>query len=255
MPHAVATRRQAGSALLYLTWSDRSELGRVVDAMSGTLVAARLDLLAFLGAGTIPVGAPCVPRAQGGLFVVYRLTAALSDYAGFGPGVIVSVVVSLATGGWAGRRLGVGRLHGTALVLSLGVILSATVTPSHDALVHGAVGSGACDLSRIGPASLGELVWPSETLLNILLFVPLGVAIGLCPWARPTFVVAASAFVLPFAIELIQMIALQFGRECQSADIFDNLTGLTLGIVAAIAARRILSEAQSAGASGTGQPT
>ena len=161
-----------------------------------------------------------------------QLASELRDYAGFGPGLVISLVISVAVSGFVGRALAISRAHGWALVMSLGVVLAATITPSREALLFGAQGSGTCDLSRIGLASWGELSHLDDASLNTLLFVPLGVAIGLCPRSRATLVILVGALVLPAAIELLQLVAVNLGRACQSADVVDNLFGLLLGLVA-----------------------
>jgi hypothetical protein len=163
----------------------------------------------------------------------------------------VSIVAALVLGAWAGRLVGGGWVLGFALVLSLGLVLSATVTPGLDAL-SGIGGSGVCDLRRVGPPPLADLVWPREALLNILLFVPLGVVIGLCPPTRARTVLAAGAIGLPFAIELVQMQVERLGRQCQSADVVDNLIGLGVGLALALLLRAVTGPVRRAGRSEAG---
>ncbi len=165
----------------------------------------------------------------------------LDTYSGFLPGVVISLVVSLALARRVGRMLGVGPALGFGLVISLGVVLSATVTPSYDALTRDVLGTGTCDLARDRLPSWNQLARPGDILLNVLLFLPLGIAIGLCPPSRVKLGVVALAVVLPFAIEVVQLIAIPLGRACQSGDVIDNLTGLTLGVVLASAARWIVA--------------
>lgn len=167
---------------------------------------------------------------------LHRLAENLREYAGFGPGVAISLVVSLLACGFASHALRISKAHGWALLMCLGVVLSATITPSRDALLFGAQGSGTCDLSRIVLAPLQDLGHLNDTSLNILLFVPLGLAIAVCPRSRATFIVLAGAFVLPASIELIQLLVPPLGRECQSADVIDNLTGLVLGLAGGVVA-------------------
>jgi hypothetical protein len=126
-------------------------------------------------------------------------------------------------------------------------VLSATITPSRDAIRFGALGSGTCDLGRIGLASWSDLGHLDDTSLNILLLVPLGIAIGLCARSPAKRVILVGALVLPFSIELIQLVAVPLGRECQSADVVDNVTGLLLGLVAGTAAGVIWSHRHSSG--------
>ncbi len=161
-----------------------------------------------------------------------ELAAVLRDYAGFVPGLAVSLVVSLAASGYVSRALAISRRHGWALVMSLGVVLSATITPSREALLFGALGSGTCDFSRIGLASWHQLSHLDDVSLNVLLFVPFGIAIGLCPRSRAKLAVLVGALALPVAIELLQLVAVALGRQCQSSDVVDNLSGLLLGVFA-----------------------
>lgn len=157
----------------------------------------------------------------------------LEPYAGFIPGVAVSLALTLLLGRRLGSWLGTSPLAGASLIFAAGIVLSATVTPSHDALAHGFVGGGTCDLTRWGLPTSNQLRWPGEITLNILLFVPLGFAIGLLPSVRARPWIVALGYALPFAIEALQLVVLQLGRECQSGDVIDNAAGLTLGLFAA----------------------
>jgi hypothetical protein len=172
---------------------------------------------------------------------VRELIIQMRDYAGLGPGLVVALAVSIVTSGVVSRSLGTSRLHGGAVVMGIGLVLAATVTPSREALLFGAVGSGTCDMSRVGLPSWWELRHISDATLNILLFVPLGLAIGACPPSPARRVVLLLAFALPVAIELIQLLVLPLGRECQSSDVVDNVIGLAAGILAARAAHLVAS--------------
>jgi len=170
--------------------------------------------------------------------VIERIAWILRDYAGFLPGILATLVVGLATARPIGRRLGSSPALGWALVVSVGIILSATITPSYDALRHGAVGSGACDLSGLAPPAWGDLRRLSDALLNVLLFVPLGFAIGLLPPSPARSRLVILAYALPLGVETLQLIVVQLGRECESADVLNNLVGLTAGLAAGLAVRR-----------------
>ena len=161
---------------------------------------------------------------------IHRLEGSLRDYAGFGPGIVISLVVSLMACGYVSRAMRISGAHAWALAMSLGVVLSATVTPSREALLFGAQGSGVCDFSRVGLASWWELSHVDDASLNVLLFVPLGILIALCPRSRAKVTAVAGALVLPASIELLQLVVVALGRECQSADVIDNLSGLLLGL-------------------------
>jgi glycopeptide antibiotics resistance protein len=146
------------------------------------------------------------------------------------PGAAIVLVVSLVVSGAVGRALRVRRPVAWVMVLSLGVILAATMTPQWEALAFGAQGSPSCDFSRIGLAPLREFLRFSDTSLNVLIFVPLGATIGLLPRSRRSAVVMIAAIALPFAIETIQLLLPVLDRACESADVVDNLTGLVIGL-------------------------
>ena len=148
----------------------------------------------------------------------------------FLPGAAISVVTGLAAGGWAGRAMGVRRAVAVALIVSLGIVLSATLTPQWEALAFGARGPASCDFSRIGLASLEELRTKGDALGNILMFIPLGVTISLLPRSRRKAAIVGFAIALPFAIETIQLLLPVLDRACESADVVDNLTGLVIGL-------------------------
>lgn len=154
------------------------------------------------------------------------------DYIGFVPGLLVSVLVALAVGGHVAGRLRVNRTTAVLLVISLGVVLAATVTPSREALI-GAVPPvpARCDMSRFWLAPLSAYGRVSDTSLNVLLFVPLGALIGLTPPSPYRWPIILAAIALPFVIEGFQLIAAPLGRACQSGDVVDNLAGLVLGLV------------------------
>jgi VanZ family protein len=147
------------------------------------------------------------------------------------PGTFVAFVLSALLSPAVARALGVRRVVAWALLLSFGIIIAATLTPLRGAFA-GDVGSGTCDLSRLGPASVEELQTDRDALLNMLIFVPFGLAIGLCPRSRPKTTIVAVAIALPFAIEAIQLLVPALARGCQSADVADNLVGLVVGIAA-----------------------
>lgn len=161
----------------------------------------------------------------------------MSNVEWFGPGTVISAVLAGVVSGFVGRRLGARPLVAWLVVFSLGTIFAATLTPIHGALETGSAGVGTCDLSRFGPARLADLRTLNDTSLNVLLFLPLGAAIGFLPDRRRKVVVAAVAIGLPFAIEGIQLVATSLHRGCQSADVADNLTGLLLGFAAGQALR------------------
>jgi VanZ family protein len=158
----------------------------------------------------------------------------------FVPGMAVTLVAAALAARPLARFLDVDALVATVLLLGFGAVLSATLTPSWDALRAGVQGSGVCDLSRIGLAPLSELRSVNDTSLNVILFMPLGVALGALPATRRTAVVVAIAFALPFVIEGTQLVVPALDRACQTADLFDNVSGLVLGGGIALVSRAVL---------------
>lgn len=151
----------------------------------------------------------------------------------FLPGVAISVVLALAFAPLVARWLVTRPLVAFLMLVSLGTILAATLTPGAEALAEGIVDGGGCDLSRFGPAPLSELTRISETSLNILLFVPLGIAVGALPLSRRSTATLLATLLLPFVVEATQALVESLGRVCESEDVFDNLTGLVIGLLIA----------------------
>ena len=155
------------------------------------------------------------------------------------PGAAISVVVSIAASGAVGRALRVRQPVAWVMVLSLGIIIAATLTPRWAALAFGARGSSSCDFSRIGLASLEQLLSANDSSGNVLMFIPFGVAIGLAPRSRRKAAIVTFAIALPFAIETIQLLLPALDRACESADVVDNLTGLAIGLAGGSVAGRL----------------
>ncbi len=122
---------------------------------------------------------------------------------------------------------------------SPGLVAAATLTPTAVAL-DGAASDGVCRVSRFGLVPLGTLLSVNGASLNVLLFLPLGVAIGLLPRTRATLLVLLAAIALPFVVEAVQLVLVFLGRQCQVADIFDNLAGLAVGLVLGATAYALL---------------
>ena len=167
----------------------------------------------------------------------------LRDYIWFWPGVAVAVIVAAAASGRLARAWRLSRAVAFGLVFSLGLIVAATLTPSRDALLFGIPGPGTCDLSGFLPPALSDLRTLNDTSLNVLLFLPLGLTVGVAAPSRRTLALVVASVALPFAIEGIQLVVTPLGRACQSVDVVDNLTGLVLGgaiaVLASAAARLV----------------
>jgi VanZ family protein len=149
------------------------------------------------------------------------------------PGTIVALSVSILASGAVGRWLRVRQSVAWLGLLSAGVIVASTLTP----LDPGSVvirDVRVCEDFRTSLAPISEILRGSDATLNILLFVPLGLAIGLSPWSFRTLVVALLALASPFAIEALQFAVPPLGRGCETADIVDNVTGLVIGLVVGV---------------------
>lgn len=148
----------------------------------------------------------------------------------FVPGLAIFVLVGLGVARRVARRLRTDVAIAFALIVSFGVIVSATLTPLRGDFNFAAVG-GTCDLSRLGLAPIGDLLRIDDTSLNIVMFIPFGIAIGLLGRSRRKAILIVFAVALPFAIETTQLLVPALERGCQSADVIDNLTGLLVGLV------------------------
>lgn len=122
-------------------------------------------------------------------------------------------------------------------IMSLGLIASATLTPGSDAPFRSAF---ACVIERPDVLGVSELFQPSERSLNVLLFIPLGLATALLPRWRYAAVALAAGLAAPVVIELAQRVLPALGRGCQSADVVDNLTGLVIGCFLGLVVRLAL---------------
>jgi len=157
------------------------------------------------------------------------------------PGVVVFAVVGAALGRRLARPLAAPPFVSCLLIVSLGIVLSATLTPLRGTPETAAISQMTCDLSTLAIAPLGWLVSANDRSLNILLFIPLGVSLGLFPRSRHTAVLVLAALVLPFAIEATQLLVPILGRGCESADVIDNLIGLIVGLVSGAVAGQLLT--------------
>ena len=166
---------------------------------------------------------------------------ALAALPWFLPGFAISVVVGYVVRHRAARVLGASPLLGWAVVVSLGIVASATLTPLHEAAFEGGVQTTGCDFSRVGLASLEDVLELGDTFLNILLFIPLGAALGLLPRSRRKGWLVLGGLSLPFVIETTQLIATPLDRACQSADVVDNVSGLLIGFVIGSVAGFVMS--------------
>jgi VanZ family protein len=152
----------------------------------------------------------------------------------FLPGLAITTVIALAIAGRVARRLRTERWIAVLLVMSVGAVLAATIPPISGGLDYHPPPPGQCDFSRIGPAALSQYLQIDDPSLNVILFVPLGLAIGLLgrsPAAARLFV---PALALSPAVEATQSLVPILGRGCESADVVDNLLGLGIGLAVGV---------------------
>jgi hypothetical protein len=151
-----------------------------------------------------------------------------SDYPGFLPGLLISVVVGAIARRPVARRLGMSGLEAWVLIVSTGAVLAATLPPGAEAPTS--LIKDGCDTSRLGPAPISAYLRFGTTSLNVLLFVPLGWAVTRIGRPRIRAVAVLLAVLLPIAIEVTQLVAAPLGRACQVPDVIDNLIGLGIGM-------------------------
>jgi glycopeptide antibiotics resistance protein len=162
----------------------------------------------------------------------------LGEYPWLLPGIVAALVVGVALSGRAAGWLGTTRPVAAVMLVTLLVILAATLAPPGLSPAVETVAQGTCDLSRIGLPSPAQL-FARDVAGNVLAFIPLGFAIGMIPRSRRKALVLAGAVALPFLIEAVQLVATPLGRLCQSGDVVDNLTGLVIGLVVAAVYQRL----------------
>ena len=155
----------------------------------------------------------------------------LREYPGAVPGALIALVLALAVARWENDD---GRIDGRVaalLLLSAGLVLSVTLTPSGEALAGDAAQRlVTCDVNRFTPLAPPALFRLTDESLNVFLFIPLGVALAFLPAPRWSLLCGLAAILLPIAIETIQAVVPALGRVCQSGDVVDNWTGLALGL-------------------------
>jgi glycopeptide antibiotics resistance protein len=155
----------------------------------------------------------------------------------FLPGTALWAVGAVALSSRVARALRTSPAVTFLLLMSLGFVLLSTLTPTAAALAGDTDETMRCDLARVTFPTLSELQSITDTSRNIVLFVPMGIALGCLPASRRSLAVGCGAAVLPVLIELVQLAFPAFGRGCQSADVIDNLSGLFLGLGLAVACR------------------
>jgi hypothetical protein len=169
------------------------------------------------------------------------------DYMWIGPLLVVVLAAAVVLRDPLARRLRTDSRTAALLILGFGVVLAATLAPSRIPLLP-ATPAGTCDLSRVGLAGWRSYVVFGTVMLNVLMFIPLGVVVGYVAPIRRRLGLVACAVGLPFAIEALQLAATPLGRACESADVSDNLAGLAIGLAIGVAAYWTLGRSAARGA-------
>lgn len=139
-------------------------------------------------------------------------------------GVFGGLVAGLALWWWLRPRVpGLRALAGGALLLVLTVIGTVTLSPSNSLSVH-----DGCRLTLAAPL-LGAFT-DDARLLNLLLFVPVGLLAMVALPRRLSWVAVAMALTIPVLIELAQATSV-VSRSCDAIDLVDNWSGGAVGLL------------------------
>ena len=144
------------------------------------------------------------------------------------PAIVAAIGVAALSSRAVASTLGTTAPHAFFLLMSVGGIVALTLTPARHA-----GGFNACHLSVPQPISMAEFVPLTERGLNVVLFIPLGLTLGLVPRSRIKAEAVLLAAISPAMVELTQYVFNELGRACEGADIVDNLTGLGTGFLVA----------------------
>jgi hypothetical protein len=155
------------------------------------------------------------------------------------PGTLAFAVVGVFASVPLARALRTLRAVAWLLVVSLALIVFATLVPLYGVFEASPTGSVGCDLSVMTPATLADFLAHDDRSKNVLLFIPLGCAIGLLPRSRRSLGLILGGIALPFAIEATQGLLPMLHRACQSNDVIDNITGLLVGLAVGAVARAV----------------
>ena len=147
----------------------------------------------------------------------------------FWPTLAVAVVLSVIVYRPVARLLRAPNVVALLLLVSLGGIVALTLTPG--GFTFSPAEASTCDLRLVPPLGFDRLLSLGQRSLNVLLFVPLGVCVGLLPWNRAKLAVTLAALALPFVVEGLQYAVPRLRHACVATDVIDNLTGLVVGFL------------------------
>lgn len=154
----------------------------------------------------------------------FHLEKVLDRYGGW---LLVVAVVAVLVAFPLARLLRSNPLVTGLLVVSLLAVVALSLAPSNTLQAA----AGVC----LRPVTLPvgrRILWPSDLTANVLMYVPLGVAVV---WLRPKLVrlvAVVAALLVPLAIELTQKELIAINRQCSLSDIIGNEVGLLVGMAA-----------------------
>ena len=152
-------------------------------------------------------------------------------------GITLALLGAFLVAPWIGRGLGTGPRLAFLLVLATGLIVALTLAP------RPLSPATRPDLSCLLPAATlafpGGVLALSDEILNVVLFVPLGMTVGYIQ-GRRQLQVLAMALSLPWVVESIQLALPWLGRTCQSSDLTANVLGLLFGVTLGAAMVRLI---------------
>ncbi len=161
------------------------------------------------------------------------------------PGTALFAVIGVFASGPLARALKTRRFVGWLLVVSLALIAFATVVPLYGTFEATPSGSVGCDLSVWTPVTVAHFVAKDDRAANVVLFIPLGCALGLLPRSRRSLLLVLGGMALPVAIEATQALLPVLHRACQSGDVIDNVTGLLVGLIGGVVATVVFGRLKS----------
>lgn len=144
-------------------------------------------------------------------------------------------IVGLLLGLLFARRLGAvlrsSPLVAFLLVASVALVVAVTLTPLRE--VPGAVDPMAAVPDVGGPLWRWPWQWwpVDDRTLNVVLFVPLGLAVGLVGRTVVRRWLTVAALVSPLVVEGTQWAVDWLARDSQWQDVADNLVGVVLGLL------------------------
>lgn len=164
------------------------------------------------------------------------------------PRLLVGLPAALLVAVLAGRRVAAAtdcnRFTGFVLAFSVTAILVITLLPMPP--TDGPLEGPRCLIPGLYAFRSGELFRIDDVSLNVVMFVPLGIAVAWLPPSSRRRVLAL-AIALPWVVEGIQLVVPALGRTCQSVDITTNLLGLAIGLVGGLIVRRLAGSGSASG--------